>query len=1141
LVTSTQAASQARLGVLVVRRFFFLSLKSGKDIGKSEELVRLNRRRSGKTCSGTRIFVAITLLMMFAAAALTIGSGAAQRGVANAASPRLLSAPDPTSPADAPSDHGAQQVLATYGRLPLMFEPNQGQTDARVRFLARGSGYGLYLTAHDAVLALQNSSTESRHPAPRTSVVSMKLVGANSSTEPTGDVQLPGKSNYLIGNDPRKWHRGIPQFARVRYRNVYPGIDLVYYGNQGRLEYDFEVAPGSDPGRVALRFQGAENHGSRNLKIDAAGDLVLAVSGSDVRLQAPRAYQRFGVEERSVAGRFELRGKEKDEVGFQLGAYDRNRTLIIDPKLTYSTYLGGSGNEACSVIAPITIAGMATPPPGCPAIAVDAVGNAYVAGSTTSTNFPQTAGEYQPGLAAGATANAFIAKFTPTGSLQFATYLGGNGTDYTAGVAVDSGSDVIVAGTTSSGNFPTTNGATNAAFQTKPLTGGKHVFVSKLDPTGKILLYSTYLSGNGADIASGLALDPGGNAYVTGTTMSNEVETGFPSTLGGYQTAPAPGSLIQFFMSKINPNLSGTSSVPYSTYFGGASPAGAAGLAMGGGIAVDSNSNVYITGGTNFTDMPVLNAYQAANRGGLDAFVAKINPAGVTGTQLLYSTYLGGSLDDVGFGIAVDSTPNTYVTGWTTSGDFTPATGTTPFQASNRGGTDAFLAKFGVLCTGSTCTTPLPLSYFTYLGGSGTDVATAVTVDSSSGAHLAGWTTSADFPVAGNPVQSSYQGGTSDAFFARIDTLATSNTSGFFGGPGADFGTSIALDQQGSSYLTGETSSSTGFPLLNPSQGILSGPSDAFVSRLAPSLNLVMPAPNATPLVVGVGSQVTFAYTITNNGEFTNGVTFIDNLPASGATFVSATSSPGSCSAPVGTPPAVLCNIGTLNASATATVTVIVTPVAPTLPGGSTVLGNSGAAFVGQSMLASSSGSVAVNDYSLKVAPATATVPAGVPAVFTATVTPSANNGFPESVSLSCGSGLPTGATCLPGNNNPIPNLNSGPASSQLVINTTARVTTTTDLRHGGRPGVPFYAAWLPVSGLALLGVALGGKLSRQRRLLMGLLLAAFFALILFQAGCGSSSHTTTTTGTPAGTYAVTVNAASGSATRSTVVTLKVQ
>jgi hypothetical protein len=916
---------------------------------------------------------------------------------------------------------------------------------------------------------------------------------------------------------------------------VYPGIDLVYYGNQGRLEYDFEVAPGSDPRQVTLRFQG-----SQPLRIDTAGDLVVAVRGSDLRLKAPRVYQKFGAEERSVPGRFELRGQKNDEVGFQLGAYDRNRTLIVDPMLAYSTYLGGSGAESCSAITGLPFT------PGCPAIAVDAATNAYVAGSTTSTNFPGTAGEYQPALGAGATANAFIAKITPTGTLQFATYLGGDAIAYTAGVAVDSGFDVILAGTTNSANFPT-NGSI-AAFQAKPLSGGNHVFVSKLDPTGKILLYSTYLSGHGVDVASGLAVDQGGsNAYVTGTTTSTDSETGFPSTLGAYQTASK--STNQFFFTKVDPNVGGSASVLYSTYIGGSSP-NSGGVAVGGGIAVDVSGNAYITGGTNFIDMPVLNAYQASNKGGLDAFVTKINPAGVAGTQLLYSTYLGGSGDDVGYGIAVDSSTNAYVAGSTTSTDFNAAlTGTTALQSANGGGTDAFLAKLGIICTGTTCTTPLPLNYFTYLGGSGTDVATAITVDSNSGARITGWTNSTNFPVVGDFLQSTFGGGTSDAIFARIDTLATcspivtptcvaTSSSSYFGGTGADLGTGVALDQQGSSYLTGETTSSGGF-LGHPFQGSLSGPSDAFASKLAPVLNLTMPTPTAVPLVVGVGSQVSFAYTITNSGEFTNGVIFVDFLPATGATFVSATASPGTCGAPANQ--TVLCNIGTLNAGATATITVILTPVAPPTSGGTVIMGNSGSAFVGQSMQATSSASVTVNDFSIKVAPASATIPAGVPATYTATVTPSSNSGFPDSVSISCGSGLPTGATCLPGNNNPIPNLNSGPQSSQVVINTTARVTTTTDLRHEHGPRVPFYATWLPVSGLALLGVGLAGKTSRGRRLLMGVLLGGLFALIMFLPACGSSSTTTTTTGTPAGTYAVTVNAVSGNATRTTVVSLVVQ
>ncbi len=1110
----------------------------------------MNRRRSGKTSSPTRALVAVMLLIMLGTVALTIGSRAASPRTASGANAQALFAPHPSP--STPSARVAQKAVATYSHLPMMFEPNQGQTDARVKFLARGSSYVLYLTAQDALLDLQHPAAQSS--AHGISSVTMKLVGASSAVEPAGDVQLPGKSHYLIGNDPAKWHRDIPQFARVRYRGVYPGIDLVYYGNHGQLEYDFEVAPGGDPTRVALNFKGSQNQELRNLRIDQTGDLVLDAGGSDVRLHAPRVYQKSGSEEQSVPGRFELRGRHKDEVGFQLGAYDRSRMLIIDPMLSYSTYLGGSGDEACSVIAPITINGIPAPPPSCPAIAVDAASNAYVAGSTKSVNFPQTAGEYQPALAQGATANAFIAKFNSAGTLLFATYLGGSGTDYPTGVAVDSGFDVIVAGTTSSANFPTKG--TNTAFQATPVSGGKHVFVSKLDPTGKTLLYSTYLSGNGVDIATGLAIDPGGNAYVTGTTTSNEVEQVFPSTVGSYQPAPASGSLIQFFLSKVNPNLSGTSSVPYSTYFGGASPSGAAGVAVGGGITVDGASNVYITGGTNFTDLPVLNAFQATNKGGLDVFVAKFNPAGVTGTQLVYSTYLGGSGDDVGYGIAVDTTGDAYVTGSTDSTDFnitgpngSTITGTA-LQSTNGGGTDAFIARLGIPCTGTSCTTfTIPLNYFTYLGGSGTDVGNAITVDNNSGARLAGWTNSSNFPIVGSPLQSAYQGGTSDAFFASIDTLAgctpignpscaSTSTTSYFGGPDTDFGTGVAIDQQGSSYITGETNSpGPPFPLLNPSQSF-GGATDAFVSKLSPVLNLTMLNPIPSPSVVGMGSQVSFPYMITNAGEFTNGVTFEDFLPASGATFVSATASPGTCGAPTNN--TVLCNIGTLNAAATATVTVIVTPVVPPLPNNGPVsLGNSGQAFVVGQMKAQASASATVNDFKITVAPATATVPAGVPAVFTATVTPSSTSGFPDSVAISCGSGLPTGATCVPGNNNPLPNLNTGAQSSQLVINTTARVTTTTDLRRRGGPQAPLYATWLPVSGLALLGVGLRGQ--RQRRLLIGLILAGFFGLILFLQGCSSSSTTTTTTGTPAGTYTVTVNAVSGSATRTTAVTLVVQ
>ncbi|MBZ5572334.1 MAG: SBBP repeat-containing protein [Acidobacteriia bacterium] len=1088
--------------------------------------MRLNYRQLGMACSRGRITVAMALLLMLGLVALRLGSGAARLGN----EPSRLQ----TSTAQNPiSAHEAPNVLTAYGHLPLIFERNQGQSDARVKFLARGGGYSLFLTADEAVLALRQSALSTRHSANSVSVLRMGLANASRQPDIVGDNELPGKSNYFIGNDPAKWHRDVSQFARVRYRNVYPGIDLVYHGNQGRLEYDFEVAPGGDPQQVALRFLGTDS-----LTVDSDGNLVLGLKHGRMRFQSPRVYQELGDQERAVPGRFELRGSH--EVGFALGAYDRSRALIIDPILTYSTYFGGSGDEACSVI-------LGTPVSGCPAVTVDTALNAYIAGITSSADFPLAGTPYQSTLRGAA--NIFVAKFNgAANTLIFSTYLGGDGTDYTAGVTVDPGFNVFVAGTTNSTNFPTSS----SAFQTAALNTNNHVFVSQLDPAGHTLLYSTYLSGDGTDTASGIALGPDGNAYVTGTTTSTEVETGFPSTLGAYQTSPRAAN--QFFLTKLNPTLSGVDSVPYSTYFGGSTPS--TGQTVGGGIAVDNNSNAYITGGTDFTNLPVLNAFQGASNGGLDAFVAKISPGAVTGTQLIYSTYIGGSGDDIGHGIAVDTSSNVYVTGSTISTNF-PAAGTGVFQSNSGGGTDAFLAKFGTPCTGTGCTnTNVPLNYSTYLGGSGDDVGLAIALDNTGsptnnnqGARITGWTSSTDFPSVNNPVQSGFGGvpGVTDAFVARIDTTATTQTapghySTYLGGSGDDYGTSIASDTQGASYVAGETTSSDLLTKAPPQtysyQQSLNGSSDAFLSKLGPVLSFGLTA-SASPSPVGVGSQVTFTYTITNTGDFTSGITFTDTLQnSSAATFVSATTNTGTnaCGQPNGG--TVLCNIGTLNAGATATVTVILTPVAPTPPATNSVtLGNSGFVGVSGSSLASAAASVTVNDFDIGVAPATATVAAGVPATYTATVTPTGS--IPASVSFSCSSGLPTGAACTE-TTNPIPNLENGAADTVLIINTTARVTTTTEWWHGGRP---FYAGWLPISGLALLGAGIG-KASRKRRVLMGLLLAGFFALIFFQPGCSSSKSTTTTTGTPAGTYIVTVSATSGgsgAAVRSTTVTLVVE
>lgn len=1113
--------------------------------GNSEDLVRLNRRGLGTGLSGGRIGLSIALLLTIGAVALGLGSGARLARVSAGTPAR----PPAFAPASNPSALSASQVRAAFGHLPLFFEPNQGQSDARVRFLARGNGYGLFLTGDEAVLALRTGRSRDAG----TTVVRMALAESNPNAAVTGTDPLPGKSHYFIGNNPAKWHRNVPQFARVRYSDVYPGIDLVYYGSQGRLEYDFEVAPNADPGKVALRFQGPEK-----LELQPNGDLLLATTGGDVRLQAPRAYQKVGAEQRQVSGRFVLRAK--NEVGFELGAYDRSHALIIDPVLSYSSYLGGSGDEACSaggIIGTVTA--------GCPAIAVDTALNVYVAGSTTSADFPivpvdtcpptNTPAAFQ--CANAGAADVFVTKFSPVSSnppyaIAFSTYLGGDGIDTSAGVAVDTGFNVDVAGTTGSTNFPTVNG-----FQVPPLSAGNHAFVSQLALDGSALLYSTYLAGTGTDTATGLGVDFRAKMYVTGTTTSPD----FPTTTGAFQLTPKATN--QFFFSKLDPTLVGPATLTYSTYIGGSTPS--TGRTVGGGIAVDGvtpNPNVYITGGTDFSDLTTLNATQLYTAG-LDVWVAKFNPVAATGAQLLYLTYLGGSGDDIGNGIAADSTGNAYITGSTTSTDFsfTPGTGVVTFQATlNCPGTtpptpcplsDAFVAKLGIPCTGTSCTTlNVPLNYFTYVGGSGTDVGLGIAADTIQGARVTGSTDSIDLPVTLLNAFQTAPGGGVDAFVGRIDTLATTNTApghslSYLGGSGNDAGTGIATDaqqgtvSQGATYVAGETFSGD-FPPANPLQASLNGPSDAFVSKVGPTVALAFsPAPTASPSPVGFGNEVTFEYTIVNNGDAVNNVTFSSAVPA-GATFVSANLGSGTNTCTGGTSGTVLCNIGTLNSGGTSTANVIVTPTAPTTPNPApTTLPDTAQVTVAGGNPTTASVTATVNDFTLNnppPAPATATVVAGQFATYQVTVTPTGP--IPSSVSMSCSSGLPTGAKCE-FTTATIPNLSNGSAvSDTLNISTTLRTTTTVDLRPGGGP---LYATWLPVSGLALLGLGIGGKMSRKRRVLGGILLVGLFMLALFQAGCGSSSSSTTTVqGTPAGTYTITISATSG-ATRTSSVILTVQ
>jgi hypothetical protein len=588
---------------------------------------------------------------------------------------------------------------------------------------------------------------------------------------------------------------------------------------------------------------------------------------------------------------------------------------------------------------------------------------------------------------------------------------------------------------------------------------------------------------------------------------------------------------------------------------------------------VDTSFNVYLAGGASFTDMPVVNAYQSSPVGGFDVWAAKLKPPSTNTQQYtpIFETYLGGSGDDIALGIATDNT-QTLITGSTTSTDVVIPTSTTPFQNANKNGTDAFVARFNVPTTSGTTQGAVPLSYFTYLGGTAFDAGLSITTDSTDNARVAGITASSDFPATppggGNPLQGTFGGGTSDAFVARIVTTNTSTTTNpstvsFLGGSDADIGTSIALDSALNDYVTGETSSPD-FPRVNPVQGTLPGTVAAFASKIGPNISGLSftcsgsgcpsPAlanPTVNPSPVGVGSQVTFKYSIYNTGDPVNGVVFTDTLSGTNSSISSISASPGACGPATGT--SVVCNLGTVNTSSTttsssttttsvaATVTVVVTATTPANTGVQPPqppnIGNIGTLSVaGQPFTPQTiTGTATVNDFGISATPASATVTAGGVATYTVKVTPT-GAGFPESVSLACGSGLPAQTTCnFPSNTNPIPNLSNGPQSRSLEITTQARVTTPGAL---SRDRQFFYAFWLPISGLAVIGTGI----SRKRKMLLGFFFTAALGIVLLQAACGySNNRNPTTTGTPAGTYTITVNATSGAATRTTTVQLTVQ
>src|SRR5579871_1491463 len=503
---------------------------------------------------------------------------------------------------------GSPNASLSYVRLPLVFEENRGQARREVRFVARGAGYGLYLRADSAMLTVAGETLQ------------LHLEDSDSHAAILAGQLLPGRSNYLYGNDPSKWITGVKQYSSVTYAQVYPGIDLVYHGDNesgGRLEYDFLVAPGADPSRILLSFD-SSSHAS--LRLARGGDLLLAASHSTLTQLRPRVYQVIGGRQREISGRYVLAGDRKAR--FKLGAYDHAVPLVIDPVLLYGTVIPGSGNDA----------GLA--------VITDAAGSAYVTGYTSSSDF-LNASPMQSSLGGGK--DVFVSKVNAAGTaLVFSTYIGGGSDEQGQGIAVDASGEVIVAGWTSSTNFPT-----QGPLQSS-LLGIRNAFVLKLNPTGSFLACSTYLGGSGTDQANAIALDPTGAMYITGSTNSPN----FPAISALHGSLASTGA-TNAFIAKLNPSCS---SIIYSTYLGGS------GVDSGAAIAVDSSNNVVIAGSTTSSNFPTVNPIQSSYAGSGDAFISKLNAAG---TALLFSTYYGGSGQDNGYGVALDPSGNIYVSGFT--------------------------------------------------------------------------------------------------------------------------------------------------------------------------------------------------------------------------------------------------------------------------------------------------------------------------------------------------------------------------------------------------------------------------------------------------------------------------------------------
>ncbi len=758
----------------------------------------------------------------------------------------MLSAPTWAGEPASPGKSSAPPATRSY-LMPLSFEENQGQVDPQVKYLARGQGYTLFLTPGAEVLGLRNAGE-------RNSTAWLRL-SLKDAAGPAiqAEEKLPGTSNYFVGSDPTLWRTQIPTFGRVRYQHVYPGVDLIYYGRQGQLENDFELAPGTDPKVITWLLEGATS-----AKVEASGDLVLTVGDSEVRLRRPRAYQNVNGVRQEVPVGYRVRG---GKITFALGKYRRDQRLVIDPVLIYSTYLGGSGGDAAFGVT-----------------LNSANGNVYVTGETASINFPTSPVDqnYVPNtgetdiLGLIGQGNVFVTEFNSTGTgIVFSTYLGGSGLDIPSQIYLASNGNLFIVGSTTSNNYPTTSGVFQPSY-----AGNQDAFLTEMKPDGSALVYSTYVGGTQIDYGTAVAIDSSGNAYVTGATNSVDFPTLNPIQLSN-------DGLYDAYVTEISP----TGALIYSTYLGGSLSD------YGTGIAVGSGGSIYVAGYTFSSNFPTQSAFQSTLSGGSDLFVSKFVPGA---TSLQFSTYLGGSSIDQANGMTLDASDNVYLTGETQSSNF-PVT-VNAYQSQLLGTENAFVAELS--SDGST------LTYSTYIGGSATDQANAIAVDPAGNMYITGYTQSNNFPqldsfqtvlgtggagtcVSTNLINVPSNTLCSDAFAAKFSSSGTPVYSSFLGGSGNDTGQAIVVDSLGDAYVAGATYSPNFPTTAGAFQWTYQGSdtfSNAFLTEIgsqdAPSVSLNPQQINfgneplelaSSPVIVTLtneGSTALSISSVTVNGDF---------------------------------------------------------------------------------------------------------------------------------------------------------------------------------------------------------------------------------------------------------------------------------